>query len=47
LSGFRISLAVESEKFLSVARESHVDVAFQFIGVERVRRLAELEHHKV
>src|SRR5262249_46869770 len=32
---------------LAVASESHVDVALQFIDIERVGRLAELEHHKV
>ncbi len=43
----QIGFAVEREKFFAVARESDVDVAIQLVGIEGVRRLAELEHHEV
>ena len=38
---------IEREKLFAVTRESHVDLAVQFIGIKGMRRLAELEHHKV
>src|SRR5439155_543952 len=43
----RISLSIEREKFLAVAREAHIDAALQFICVERMRWLAEFKHHEV
>src|SRR5207253_8724346 len=43
----RVWLSVECEKLFSIARESDVDVASQFVCVERVRRLSEFEHHEV
>ena len=43
----RISLSIEREKFLAIARQAHIDAALQFIGVERMRRLAKLEHDEV
>ena len=43
----RVGLSIEREKFFAVAREPHIDAAFQFVGIECMRRLAELEHHEV
>src|SRR5439155_14246604 len=43
----RISLSIEREKLFTVVREPHVDIACQFIGIESVRRLAELQHYKI
>src|SRR5947208_16179420 len=39
----RVSLSIEREKFLAVARQPHIDAALQFIGVESMRRLTELK----
>src|SRR5262249_22059492 len=43
----RVSLSIEREKFLTVAREPYVDTALQFIGIERMRRLTQLQHHEI
>ena len=43
----RVGLAVEREKLFAFAREAHVDFALQFVRIERVRRLPELEHHEI
>src|SRR5438477_880244 len=42
-----VSLIIEREKFFTVAGESHVDIAFQRVRVEGMRRLTELEHYEV
>src|SRR4029077_671858 len=42
-----VSLPIEREKFFAVARKSHLDAALQFIGVESMRRLTKLQHHKI
>ena len=43
----RVSFAIKGEEFFSVPGEPDVDVASQFIGIKRVGRLAELEHHEI
>jgi hypothetical protein len=47
LSGLASKSSIEREKFLAVARKPHIDAALQFIGIESMRRLAELQHHEI
>src|SRR4029077_372222 len=43
----RVSLPIEREKFLAVARKPHIDTALQLVGVKCMRRLAKLQHHEI
>ena len=46
-SGVSEYLLPSSASNFSLARQPDLDAAVQFFGVERVRRLAELEHHEI
>src|SRR4029077_9927041 len=43
----RVSLSIERQKFLALARKSHINAVLQFIGIESMRRLTELKHHEI